>query len=1159
MNMKVGSLASRIVFSALLGLFFVERSPAQSFTLTVDPSLLTIHPGDQNVPIGVGVTSAGNTYTGPISISLAGLPSGVTATPLTLTSGTSGTLYLSASVFADQEDFPSTSFSRVTSHSRSLTLVAAAGAAQSTAQLTLTVSISNPSFAPTTINLPIVNINTNQTPIVDKTTDVPGTITITSADGLTAYLPSSSNPDNTAAFHLHGHSTLLMPKLSYHVKMNTSLDLLNAMGVTCPYVTSKGKATCDKSKSYLLLANYDDKTFLRDWSASALANAIPIGNGYLDSPADSPSPSGTGALMPWAPHSLFVEMYLNGVYEGNYQLIEEIKVDSHKVNITELTESQTSGDLTGGYLLEIDKHEGEAYMFTTPQGYPIGLEDPDFSPDPEVPEQTSYITNYVDTAENALFAGNFTDPLLGWRAYFDEASSINFYIVNDVMGNTDGGDFFSSDYLYKNVDNPLLYMGPVWDFDISSGNVSVATIVDPTRPWTQTQNLWYQRWFTDPGYKTDVVTQWNALKNNGVFSSWLASIAQEAASLEQSQANNFGRWPMQGLRVFPNAEAAGTYDGEVAYLTNWLNLRIAYLDSLFNSKAPTSTALARPGATLRNGSPATFSAQVTGGAAGATVTFLASGVVMGTGAINASGIASLTTSTLPTGTINFQAVYNGDGVTALSISGYRQATVLPALAASLTSIASGSSSVDVCTEVNFTISVLGNSGSAIPSGTAAITVNGIAVGAPSPLFNGVAIVAIPALASGTDLVQAVYSGDGTYSASSSNVISMGVSSGCGSRVPTPMFSLPSGSYVGPQSVSITDTNTEATIHYTTDGTSPTPSSPIYSTPLPLNASTSLYGAAITVQAIAVLGGSANSSVAAALYSIQVGFAPAPAAVSATPNPASGLANIFTLTYSDTYGASNINAVGAIFAAQIGQANSCSVSYVPATNLVTLVNDGATGSSSITPGSGMLSNGQCTINGSLTSVMASGNNLTLTLAVTASSTFTGKHNIFMFAADNNSGSTGWVNNGTWTPVANQSPSVVSATPNPASGPSNTFALTYSDPNGATDLDLVGVIFGPAVSSVNSCMVLYSPAANIIYLLNDAGTASSRMFPGFGTLSNSQCTIAGTNTLAVRSGDTLTLNLGVTLSSTLSGAQNVFLIAEDNASVSTGWVNEATWTP
>ena len=83
-----------------------------------------------------------------------------------------------------------------------------------------------------------------------------------------------------------------MPKLPYHVKLNTSLDLLNTMGLACPYVTNNsGKPACDKSKSYVLLANYDDKTLLRDWSASALANAIPhVGNGYLTSPSQFAQP-----------------------------------------------------------------------------------------------------------------------------------------------------------------------------------------------------------------------------------------------------------------------------------------------------------------------------------------------------------------------------------------------------------------------------------------------------------------------------------------------------------------------------------------------------------------------------------------------------------------------------------------------------------------------------------------------------------------------------------------------------------------------------------------------------------------------------------------------------------------------------------------------------
>ncbi len=445
------------------------------------------------------------------------------------------------------------------------------------------------------------------------------------------------------------------------------------MGLECPYVDSSGKSTCDKSKSYILLANYDDKSLLRDWSAAALANAIPIGNGYLSSPAGSPTPSGASALMPWAPHSLFVELYVNAVYEGNYQLSEEVKVDTHKVNINELSETDTAPtQVTGGYLMEIDHHEEEAYVFFTPQNLPIGLIDPDFSPDPEVPEQTAYISNYVDAAETALFANDFTDPTQGWRAYFDEASAINFYIVNDVMGNVDGGDFYSSNYLYKNDNNPLLYMGPVWDFDISAGNVFYEPIMNPTVPWMQTQAIWYVQWFKDSGFKADLVTQWNALKSNGVFSTWLASIQQESESLQQSQINNFTRWPILGIMVWPNAEQAGSYAAEVAYLINWLNLRIAYLDSLFNNKAQTDTTLEVSAGTLQAGSSVTLTAQVTGGtesgaAPTGVVSFLSNNILLDTVSLS-NGAASLTTSSLPAGADSLQAVYNGDNDNALSAS-----------------------------------------------------------------------------------------------------------------------------------------------------------------------------------------------------------------------------------------------------------------------------------------------------------------------------------------------------------------------------------------------------------------------------------------------------------------------------------------------------------
>ena len=754
---------------------------AQSFSISANPSSLTLHPGDVNVPVTIQIGSS--SYSGPINVTLTGLPSGITVSPLALSTGSSGILYLSAALNADQEAFPATAAGNANTKANKVAVVGAAGAIKETSSFTLTVSLTNPAYTPTAVDLPIVNIDTSGTPIVDKTTDVAGTIVITSADGSTTYLPSATNTDDTATFHLHGNSTLSMPKKAYHVKLHSSLDLLGVMGLSCPYVTGKGKPTCDKSKSFILLANYDDKTLLRDWAASALANAIPYGGNYLSQVATAgttpPSPSGTSTVMPWAPHSLFVELYLNGAYMGNYQLIEEVKVDGNRVNISELTESDITDDITGGYLMEIDHHEDEAFVWKTPKGIPIGLIDPDFTPDPEVPEQTSYIQNYVNEAETALFSSEFTNPTTGWRNYFDEATAVNWYIVNDVMGNVDGGDFESSDYLYKAIDNQYLYMGPIWDFDISSGNVNYKRIYNPTVPWVQSSAAWYEQWFKDPGFKADVIKQWNQLQADGVFTSWLASINSQSTTLELSQANNFARWPMLGERVWPNYEAAGSYSGEVNYLTNWLSLRIAYLDAQFNGKTSTATTLTAPVGTLRSGTPVSLSAKVTGAeSSSGTVSFLSGGVLLGDAPLSEGTAAG--SFNLPTGSDALTAVYSGDTTHALSSSSSKTVTVLAPLAASITSLSASATTANLGQSISFPILVVGTSGTSTPSGSVAVTVNGNSLGTVK-LSSGTGTFSTTALPVGNDVISANYGGDTNYDASSSPTVNVSVSqtaSGC---------------------------------------------------------------------------------------------------------------------------------------------------------------------------------------------------------------------------------------------------------------------------------------------------------------------------------------------------------------------------------------------
>jgi hypothetical protein len=77
---------------------------------------------------------------------------------------------------------------------------------------------------------------------------------------------------------------------------------------------------------------------------------------------------------------------------------------------------------------------------------------------------------------------------------------------------------------------------------------------------------------------------------------------------------------------------------------------------------------------------------------------------------------------------------------------------------------------------------------------------------------------------------------------------------------TPAFSKSAGSYPAAQTVELSDAVSGATIHYTTDGTTPTASSTKYAGPISISKSEK-------VMAIAVLKGHANSSVAEAAYTI----------------------------------------------------------------------------------------------------------------------------------------------------------------------------------------------------------------------------------------------------------------------------------------------------
>jgi hypothetical protein len=387
------------------------------------------------------------------------------------------------------------------------------------------------------MDLPVFEITTdNAAPITSEVDYVSGNISITPQ-------PASTDASFSGTMQIrgHGNTTWVLPKKPYKVKLDTKAGLL-------------GMAP---GKTWVLLANYDDKSLLRDQVAFETSRRLGLA---------------------WTPNSRFVELFLNGQSEGKYQLTEEIKIDKNRVNIPEMDDTDLSGKaLTGGYLMEVDtRGDPDDILFKTSRGVLFDLHDPD----PAAPQQLTYIQNYMQQAENVLYSSTFTDPATGYTQYLDQESFVNWYLVNELFKNNDAV-FWSSCWLYKDRSGKI-FMGPAWDFDIGAGNVNYNGNSDPTGWWLRSNPLpftqWTKRLFDDPAFAALVAARWKQVKATQ-FDTLSAYIDQNAAALSQSQQNNFQRWPILGQYVVPNAEVAGSYQGEVNYLKSWLTQRIAWMDS----------------------------------------------------------------------------------------------------------------------------------------------------------------------------------------------------------------------------------------------------------------------------------------------------------------------------------------------------------------------------------------------------------------------------------------------------------------------------------------------------------------------------------------------------------------------------------------------------
>lgn len=427
----------------------------------------------------------------------------------------------------------------------------------------LTCHLSAQNF--TSSHLPIVVLTTEDDHIPDEPKILATMGIIDNGTGLTNQLGDEFNAyDGNIGIETRGNSTQDFEKKTYSIELWDE----NEEDISAPLLGM------GKEEDWVLHAMVIDKTQLR----------IPM-SFYLSQ-----------RMGHYAANWRFVELVWNGEYRGIYILTEKIKRDNDRVDIAKLDDDDIAGDsLTGGYILRLDwldEDEGFESEYDSQGGIPLTFQW--YYPKSEniQPQQASYIENWINTFENALFSPDFSNAVdIRYNEYINLTSFCDFLLINEFSKNADG--YKLSTYMHKQRDSDggKLVAGPIWDFDQTYGMSLVCSNHNP-QGWTYLQNqeecedlesmpLWWQAMMSDTLFTNRLACRWTEFRESFLHQDSIFQwIDDHVDMLGPAIDRNFERWDFIGEHIWIEPEPIPqSYEEEIEYMKNWINNRLIWMDA----------------------------------------------------------------------------------------------------------------------------------------------------------------------------------------------------------------------------------------------------------------------------------------------------------------------------------------------------------------------------------------------------------------------------------------------------------------------------------------------------------------------------------------------------------------------------------------------------
>ncbi len=389
-------------------------------------------------------------------------------------------------------------------------------------------------FSYESTGLPVVSIVTETGwDVVSKTEYIGCTVSLYDTEKYEHFV------EQEAKIRGRGNSTWdNFPKKPYKIKFESKQDFFD-----------NGKA-----KTWVLLADYRDYSLIRNYLAYEIGEEL--------------------SELKATPDCQSVEVYLNGEYRGVYLLCEQIEVNDHRVEISEDTTSAETG-----FLVEMDGWTDEVQVYVpdnlkNERKYSVKFPDSD-----EITyQQKKFIEDYLKACISAIQGDDYSKV----TELIDVKSFAQAYIVLEMFKNPDTD--YSSLYFYKDAGGKLI-CGPLWDFDMSVGNVSHKG----EGVFESTETLWSKEkcpWFKGLlGHEEFVSLVGEELTECApIIRATLERKIEYVYAHADAYKKNFEKWNIIGTPTWSNPDylvEITTWEEHIEYVRSYLESSLAYLEQVY--------------------------------------------------------------------------------------------------------------------------------------------------------------------------------------------------------------------------------------------------------------------------------------------------------------------------------------------------------------------------------------------------------------------------------------------------------------------------------------------------------------------------------------------------------------------------------------------------